>query len=140
ADLRDVLDLDYRSFNATLVALARPYAPFHNVEGQQSAFAAHLSVRRTSVVEALRAMHLALFDAGNDLPDYVAASSELARAVLRRTPSGDASVPALTPDLRWGDEFDLPSDALMDHRIEDWINAVGAHPAYVTTPLPLDDV
>ena len=136
-----VLNLDYRSFNATLVALGRPYAPIHNAEGQQSAFAAHLSIptfRRS--FEALRAMHLALFDAGNDLPDYVAASSETRAGGASPVALGRCVGPRAHTDPGWVAEFDLPSDDLMDHRIDGWINAVGAHPGDVTLLRPLDDV
>lgn len=139
AELRDDLALDYQGFNASLTALGRPYAPFHNEEGQRSAFAAHIAARHSSVANALRAAHLVAFDAGDDLPGYMTSSGELVRAMLRRSRS-DASVPALEQDPNWITELDLPSDDLMDRRIDDWVRAVGARPGEGCGLLPLDDV
>jgi hypothetical protein len=140
ADLRDALGLDYRSFNGTLAALGRPYAPFRNAEGQELAFAAHLAGRRTSVADALRAAYIASFDAGDDLSDYVASMAEFTRAMNRRSRAAEGSTPGLEPLQSWVAEYDLPPDRVMDNQIDDWVRSIGADPSEGSALEPLDGV
>ncbi len=140
AALRDALGLNYRLFNDTLVTLGRPYAPFHNAEGQRSAFAAHVEAQRSVVIDALRAAYLDAFDEGDDLGDYVAAAAEVVRAMLRRSRPEVTAVPALEPDPAWLDDFDLPPDELMDARLDAWLRQVGARSGGVALLPPIDDV
>lgn len=121
ADLRDKLGLDFARFNAVLAQLGPPYRPYRHEQEHAEAFAAFKQASRAHILRLLRAHFVPDFEAGTSLAAYIA---------LR-------GLEGLTADPAWLDVCGRPSDAMMQARVDAWLESVGAND---TAEITLEEV
>jgi hypothetical protein len=108
-DLRRALGITLADVNSALRALGRP--PIHYMEEHAHAFAAFVGTHHEETLRELRRAYLPLFRNGAALDGYVAA-----RDGLR----------SLGADPAWLDEHEVPPEAAMKARVDEWLQAATA--------------
>lgn len=111
SELREILELDFKRFNAALLALGPPYSPIHNEVGHAQALDYFLEKNRDEVLFGLRSRYLAAF-LGGDFP------------MLEEYASVRDFEP-LSPDESWLNEYDIPPDSVISSHVESWLEGFG---------------
>jgi hypothetical protein len=125
-DLRDLMSefsLSLATVNAAVVMLGGRYKPVSNERMHRDAWTRFLRQHQTAIVEQLRVRALGRFDRGEPLTAYASARD----AVL-----------TVEPDSSWFMTFDELPEAVMNHRISDWVSErLPIDPTSVALELPL---
>ncbi len=136
ATMRDELQIDFAEFNRVLIALGGEYAPIQNPQGLVTAMASHLARQRDLIIDRLRERAAPAFDAGILPADYADMTTELGRAILRRTTPPDEWSRPLDPDPEWLNKWDQPPETVMAQRVDTWIATLPTGAPGVKSDLP----
>jgi hypothetical protein len=103
-EFRCELKISLGRFNESLQALGQP--PIHYTEEHRGAFAAFVASSKEPILARLRHAHYLQYRDKQPLTQYVASRDGLT---------------GLAPDPTWLDEYEVPSDELMQSVVDEWL-------------------